>query len=206
MDFLFAFENIISHKAEIMAALGGLGGVYMFVNIVNGKSYVGSTNNLARRFYEHYSGFCSNSVLQNAFAKYGKFNFSFIVLAIVPPIKWVLLFLEQLALDYIKPAYNILTLAGSCLGLIRGPQSSEHRRQLSEAQQSVDRTGANNPMHGKVSPRAQGVFVYSLDGNLVQSFSSLTQAASWLNVSRETVQNYIKSSKVFQGKYIVRNS
>ena len=123
---------------------------------------------------------------------------------------FLLLFLEQLALDHIKPAYNTLAQAGSCLGLVRGPHSPGHRRQLSEAQQLVDRTGANNPMHGKISPRAQGVFVYSLDGTLVCSFSSLTQAASVgpLNVSspRETVQNYIKSSKILQGKYIVRNS
>jgi len=174
--------------------------------------WAATTNNIGspRRFYEHYSGYSTSPILQNAFVKYGKFNFSFIVLAIVTPIKWILLFLEQLALDHIKPAYNTLAQAGSCLGLVRGPHSPGHRRQLSEAQQLVDRTGANNPMHGKISPRAQGVFVYSLDGTLVCSFSSLTQAASVgpLNVSspRETVQNYIKSSKILQGKYIVRNS
>jgi predicted GIY-YIG superfamily endonuclease len=60
-----------------MATLGGLGGVYMFVNTLNGKSYVGSTINLVRRFNEHYCGSYSNTALKST----GHINFSFIILA-----------------------------------------------------------------------------------------------------------------------------
>jgi group I intron endonuclease len=109
MDFLYVFENILSHKAEIFATLGGFGGIYMFVNKINGNSYVGSTNNFCRRFSEHIYGSRGNTALQRAFAQYDKH--SFIILAIVPSVKWILLFLEQLALDYIKPAYNFLKTA-----------------------------------------------------------------------------------------------
>ena len=64
------------------------------------------------------------------------------------------------------------------------------------------RTGELNSMYGKVPP----VNVYSLDNTLVQTFSSQVTAAKGLNVSRVTIQRYIKSSKVFQGKYIIRTS
>jgi len=208
MDYLYAFENIVEHKAQIIATLGGLGGVYMFVNIVNGKSYVGSTNNLANRFRRHYNGSCSNIALQNAFEpnKYGKMNFSFIVLAIVPPIKWVLLFLEQLALDFIKgpAAYNILKFAGTSLGVIRAPFSSEHRAKLGAA--NSRRTGVNNPMHGQVAANAVGVSIYTVDLELVHNFASRDAAADWLAVSDSTILRYIRSGKVFRGKYIITNS
>jgi group I intron endonuclease len=132
----------------------------------------------------------------------------------VPPIKWILLFLEQLALDYIKPAYNILIKAGSCLGFIRGPLSLDHRKRLSDAQQSVDRTGANNPMYGKghteetkrsISRTLQKpTYLYNLDNTLLHTFSSRVEAAQWLEVDGKTVYNYMKSGKVFKGKYFIK--
>ena len=48
------------------------------------------------------------------------------------------------------------------------------------------------------------VYVYSLDGTLVNSFSLQVAAANWLNVSRFTVSRYIKSGKVIQGKCIIK--
>jgi hypothetical protein len=44
MDFLYFWQDLVAHKVEIVSTLGGLGGIYMFVNCVNGKSYIGSTN------------------------------------------------------------------------------------------------------------------------------------------------------------------
>ncbi|RUS25909.1 hypothetical protein BC938DRAFT_471477, partial [Jimgerdemannia flammicorona] len=158
MDFLYVFENIVGHKAEILATLGGLGGVYMF---------------LPQRG-------CSEA----SFA------------AIVPPIKWVLLFLEQLALDFIKPAYNFLKIAGTSLGAVRAPFSSEHRAKISAA--NSRRTGYNNPMYGLVAANAIGVSVFTVDLVLVQSFASRDAAAAWLGVSDITVLRYIRSGKVFR--------
>jgi hypothetical protein len=180
MDFFYVFENLISHKAEILATLGGIGGVYMFVNCVNGKSYVGSTVNFRSRFNDHYYGYRSNKVLQNAFTKYGKEKFSFIILAIVPPIKWLLLFLEQLALDHIKPAYNFLTVAGSSLGYVR---SEEHNAKLSKC-----------------------LYQYSTDYTLVNQFPSISAAALSLNIRRATLYNYIDTGRIFRESFILTTS
>jgi hypothetical protein len=42
---------------------------------------------------------------------------------------------------------------------------------ISDSQQLVDRSGANNPMYGKVAANAMTINVYSLDGKLINSFS-----------------------------------
>ena len=64
-------------------------------------------------------------------------------------------------------------------------------------------SGANNPMHGKVAANAITVYVYSLEYVLVQTFSSMTAAAEFLNTSKVQVHRYIRSGKVFQSKYLI---
>jgi hypothetical protein len=93
------FYDIVTNKALIFTLLANLSGVYMFLNRVNGKTYIGSAVNLAQRFRHHLYGTSSNINLQRAFKKYGQVNFSFIVLDICTATKDVLLSLEQLALD-----------------------------------------------------------------------------------------------------------
>ena len=57
------------------------------------------------------------------------------------------------------------------------------------------RTGPLNPMYGKVPANAMTINIYSLDGKLINSFSSQVAAAEWLSVTQATVSNYIKSGK-----------
>ena len=56
-------------------------GIYKILNTVNGKFYIGSTNNLRKRLYEHYRalnlGIHTNKHLQAAWIKYGKEGFKF---------------------------------------------------------------------------------------------------------------------------------
>jgi NUMOD3 motif len=93
-------------------------------------------------------------------------------------------------------------------------------------QQLVDRSGENNPMYGKVPANAfqsgplhpmygkfgitptnaMTVNVYSLDNQLVRSFSSQVACAKWLDVSEGTVRLYVKSGKVFRKQYLIVRS
>ena len=45
------------------------------------------------------------------------------------------------------------------------------------------------------------VYVYSIDGVLIQTFSSKVAAANWLNTSRRTVSRYLESGKVWNNLY-----
>lgn len=59
-------------------------GIYKITNIINGKSYIGLSNNILRRKKEHFSNYIQpselNKTLYRAFEKYGKENFTFEIL------------------------------------------------------------------------------------------------------------------------------
>jgi hypothetical protein len=44
------YTNLIKNKLEILNSIGEKAIVYQFVNLINGKSYIGSTLNASRRF------------------------------------------------------------------------------------------------------------------------------------------------------------
>ncbi len=59
-------------------------GIYKIINKVNGKYYVGSSNDIERRWYNHkielQGNRHGNKYLQNAWNKYGELNFEFIII------------------------------------------------------------------------------------------------------------------------------
>jgi hypothetical protein len=68
------------------------------------------------------------------------------------------------------------------------------------------RTGALNPMNGKVPANAMTINVYSLDNVLVRSFTSQVAAAEWLSVNQSTVSRHIESGKVLRKQYLIVRS
>lgn len=113
-------------------------GVYEIVNLANGRSYVGSTNNMKKRWFNHIN--ClrrdahSNPHLQAAFNKYGEGAFVFCVLEQIGD-ESILCDREQVYLDRLFEVddnpYNIAICAeASARGI---PKSKETRRKLSKA-------------------------------------------------------------------------
>lgn len=93
-------------------------GIYEIVNTVNGKRYVGSAVSFRRRWYEHRrqlkAGSHHSRKLQAAWKKHGEAAFQFSILLICA--KPNLLLYEQVAIDNLRPDYNISPTAGSTLG------------------------------------------------------------------------------------------
>lgn len=92
-------------------------GVYAITHTSTGKCYVGSTVNLNKRRNEHFGslrrGDHHSLKLQRAWNNYGETAFKFEVL-----VRCVItrrLIHEQLALDTLRPAYNIATVAGAAM-------------------------------------------------------------------------------------------
>lgn len=110
-------------------------GIYRIVNTINGKFYLGSTNNLFRRWQDHRKELRRKAhhsiTLQRAWDKYGESTFVFEVIELVlPPF---LLEREQYWLDklhpYGKKGYNISQSAQSpTLGRKYSPESCERLR------------------------------------------------------------------------------
>jgi hypothetical protein len=55
------------------------GGIYSFINTVNGNQYIGSAKDLYLRLNEHLNNKKSNLALQKAFTKYGLDKFKFCI-------------------------------------------------------------------------------------------------------------------------------
>lgn len=110
------------HKLQILKENKGKSGVYRWVNLVNGKSYVGSSVNLGRRMRSYFSILNLNaeirrskSIIYRSLVKYGYSNFSLEILEYCEPSAVVLR--EQHYFDLLKPDYNILKIAASSFGL-----------------------------------------------------------------------------------------
>jgi group I intron endonuclease len=205
---VFGNLHMLENLQLAKGVLNGHSGIYAFVHIVTGTSYIGSSMDLAGRIMNHILGHSSNLHLQSAILKHGLCKFAFVILEYC--ILSDLLKREQHFLDILfslvkELRYNFNPTADSRLGATHTPESkAKTSDSISGANNPMygrtganhpmfGRTGANNPMYGKVPATAMTVKVYSLDNVLVHSFSSQVAAAEWLGVSRTTVQNYVRS-------------
>lgn len=96
-------------------------GIYEIRNLVNGKRYVGSAVRFSARWAKHLSMLRRNihhsQHLQRSWNLDGEASFEFRRLVICG--KEMLLTYEQAAMDALRPEYNVLPNAGSCLGVKR---------------------------------------------------------------------------------------
>lgn len=146
-------------------------GVYKIINLINGKFYIGSTS---REFYgrykQHVNTFKNNKnyckKLNNAFKKYGIENFEFTLLEITT--KENVISTEQKYLD-LGFDYNICLKANSKLGC---KHSEETKNKL--------RSGNHINIHKKK------VVQYTLNGEKIRTFDSISEAALFLNINSYT--------------------
>lgn len=104
-------------------------GVYKILCLTNGRLYIGSAIDVARRFHRHRSDLRNDrhccKPLQNAWNKYGEADFVFETLAEVD--RPLLIATEQQFMDGYRAAdaafgFNIARIAGSPLGTKRSPE------------------------------------------------------------------------------------
>lgn len=123
-------------------------GVYEIVNTANGKRYIGSSVNIARRWAQHRARLAAGShhcpPLQRAWAKYGEATFEFRIISQCE--REEIIAAEQALLDARRPEYNVARAAGfrTFLGLRHSPETIE---KMSAAHRGNTRT------KGTVRPR-----------------------------------------------------
>lgn len=136
------FENLDSPEIQknLKRVNKNKAGVYMIINLVNGKCYVGSAsmNLVHTQFIRHMIYYLGNDMMAKAVQKYGLNNFAFIIIEYVDTNKinkciHYLTELETHYLEMINPEYNILTVAGSSYGYKHSPEVlSKMKRNYSE--------------------------------------------------------------------------
>ena len=149
-----------------------ISGIYKIENKTNGHIYIGSAVDISHRWRFHRSHLNNNKHhsghLQNAWNKYGKHNFDFVIIEECK--KSVLIKREQFYIDTLDPEYNIARVAGNCLGVKHTEEtkrkvslagkgrvfSDEHRKNLSIAMKKYVKTEEHsaNISKGKTGKKA----------------------------------------------------
>ena len=141
------FENVQSDKKRIYKQLKGKAGVYLFINKITGDYYVGSSITLSKRmtshFYQANSSKDTKIVFNRAMRKYKLENFSLGILEFCNPDIIVCSKLEQKWIDYYKPRYNVLKIAGSSSGFKHSIETINKLKELFKKE--------NHPKYGSVT-------------------------------------------------------
>ena len=147
------YSNAEAEKDTILKDNKNKSGIYMWKNSINGKRYIGSSENLKRRFLQYFNvnhlQRYNSMYICRALLKHDYFNFSLEILEYCEPEKCIER--EDFYLSSEKPEYNILPKAGSPLG---HKHSDETKIIMSDAKKGeknpmFGKTGENNPMYGK---------------------------------------------------------
>lgn len=159
-------------------------GIYMLINLVNGKRYIGSSINVAQRLWEHRSTLRhnkhSNAHLQKAWNKYGEGAFEYQILEKCQEDDRFER--EQFYVNTLNPEYNI------CKDVVQNPPVSEEtRKKHSETRKKLMAEGKIPITNNKP------VYVYYKDGSFVGYWESVRQAAKALNI------HYSGAYRVIQG-------
>lgn len=146
-NFVIIFKNVKESKKDIYKELRRKSGVYLFINNITKDLYVGSSLNLTRRMSSHFyhanSDKATKVIITRAMRKYKLENFSLAILEFCNSDIKVCSNLEQKWIDYYKPNYNTLKIAGSSSGFSHKIETIHKLKELFKKE--------NHPNFGKVS-------------------------------------------------------
>lgn len=153
-------------------------GIYKITNNINGKIYIGQSNNIQRRFLEHKNrGATSRIPVDIAIQKYGKENFSFEVIE-----ECTIEQLNQKEMYWIS-YFNSVENGYNCL--VGGDQqsigSNNGRAILTEDEVKIIRTAYNN------HERRKDVYEQFKDKIAFSSFARIWDGTSWTHIMPEVL-------------------
>jgi group I intron endonuclease len=215
--------NVATQKKTIYKENRGKSGIYRFIHTTTGKSYIGSAVNLGRRFSEYFSLQYiknelkkGNSAIYNSLLKYGYSEFSLEILEYCD--KEELISREQYYIDCLNPEYNLLKVAGSCIGykhtketranmsaaLVGRKLSAEHITKISAA--NVGRVFSAEHRANLSISRGTAIEVTDIESGSVVEYSSMNKAAKALGTHIETLRRCVLAEKLFKNRYRVKKS
>lgn len=167
---LISYADALSERKVILKNNNNKSGVYRWINLVNGKSYVGSSVNLGYRLKQYYSVSYLNrkksaSSISRALVKYGHSNFKLEILEYCEADRLIILEREQYYIDLLKPEYNILKIAGSPLGYKHTEESlaKMRNRKLSKEHLYIVLTRILSDDHKAAVKKARTNSIHSAD-------------------------------------------
>lgn len=203
----------------------GKSGVYRWTNKVNGKTYIGSS--VGKRLVSYYNlNILSTSkmLICKALIKYGYNNFTLEILEFCDCSETVSR--EQYYIDFCKPEYNILKIAGSSLGYLHTEDAlakiKERRSNWTEEQKAKlkDHLKVHNSSADQIEKsrqrlidynksKGEGVEVLDTKTGEVTFYSSIRQAAEAIGCVHGTLLLAEKAqkegvSRLIKKRYLVK--
>lgn len=222
-------SKVLSYRS----LLNNKSGVYGFINLKNGKIYIGSGFNIYRRFLDHIAGRASNLLLQRAFKKYGLESFSFVVYEFCSYEISGIIEAENKYISYFpfEMLYNLTPAAGSLYGYKHTEEAKAkmklyyinknnhpmyNKTHTSETKAIISKPGLLNPMYGKkhtaearakISDRLSNpITLYDNNNQYILTFKNSVQLSEFIGCFKGTIGRYLKSGKCYKGLYYFRTN
>ena len=207
--------------------------IYQWINLINGKLYVGSAWNGSTRLLSYWttSVLKRNFPVYNSLIKYGHNNFMLLILedlgATGSVTKKYLLDREQYYIDILFNKYknqklNISPSAGTTLGLKHtkefklnrtGKLNPMYGKSYSKEfinMQIRDKRGKNNPMYGlkktaiTIEKITKKVYVYDYETKILIGIFSTVECAKFFKIGKDTLTKYLKNGLPYKNKLFSR--
>jgi GIY-YIG catalytic domain len=200
------YKNLLLAKENLKLNIKNKTGIYQLVNLINGKTYVGSSIDLNRRLKEYLNPLYinrnlkkGNSAIMNALLKYGniKFGIRFLEIIELDPklskseIKSIILTKEQYYINLIKPEYNINFTAGSNFGRVFS-EEVKIKMSLAKLGKPGNKKGAILSTKSRIlfrekSGMAKGIIMLNENNKELAKFKSIQIASELTGISRNRI-------------------
>lgn len=161
-------------------------GIYLITNLVNGKKYVGQSNNIEKRFRDHRNNALSdktneknNQIIYRAMRKYGFDNFSFEIL-----IECEEDLLDLMEIYYIKKYNTYIHWKGNWgYNMTLGGNTVKGLKMSNKARKKISEAFKNNP--NRVNPNAKAVECENV------IYKTIKDCAKYYNIPYITMRKWL---------------
>ena len=222
----------LSNLKLLKKDLSNLGGVYGLIHIKSSKQYIGSSKNLYIRIMNHIKGRKSNLKLQQSIKKYGLESFNLIIYYFHKDPTVLLKNIETIVISAFpfSSLFNFKKKANSMLGYkhtkqaiekiksrfvnkINPPMFGQTHNKITLS--LISKPGKLNPIFGKthsentpnlmsIKQSIRPLGLYDENYNIIEKYSNQIELANKFSVHKTTISRYIKSGKLFKGKFYIR--
>jgi len=224
------YSNADIDKAKILKENKQKSGIYLWINLINNKQYIGSSINLTNRFRCYYNELDMKKTLEkgksniySALLKHGHSNFELTILEYCSPEQC--LEREDFYLSCFPHEYNINQKATAPFSgrkhsdetkkilsdANKGENNPNYGKTLSDETKKIlseANKGNKNPMYGQPKPigsgnPSQAIEVTDIKNNTTTSYNSISEAAKALNIPKSVFSKYFSRNqqKPYKGHY-----
>jgi group I intron endonuclease len=209
-----------------------LGGVYGLIHVKSSKQYIGSSLNIYSRLQDHIKGKDSNLRLQRSIKKYGLQNFNAVIYYLHKDPAVLLTDIETMVMSAFpfSSLFNFKKEANSMLGYKHTKQAIEKMKSRFVIKTNhpmfgkthnkitlslISKPGKLNPMFRKphseytknlisIKKSIRPLGLYDESNNIIEKYSNQVELANKFALHKTTISKYIKSGKLFKGKFYIR--